>query len=609
MNKSKPRPPQAQFSKDGLRQLWSFVRGGRLSMVLAMLAVTLSSFGNVALNALLKPIVNSLVDPEGFANFVRYLLIAALAVLISSLLSWLGNRSLAHLAQFTGRSVRDRLFRHMQRLPVAFYDSHKQGELMSAYTNDVDQIVQALEQVLPNLLLSFFYLAGTLVMMFVLSVPLTLLMLFMVALMLLSLGRIGKLSAGYFQSQQKNIAELNGYAEEMIKGQKVVKVFGREAACLSEFEGYNADLRESSSRAQTFATVMMPIVGNLGYAQYAAVAMVGALLVARGSLDIGSIAAFLQYARSFTQPLTTLSSQMSLLFGAFAGAERIAALLNEPPESDAGDVELADGNAAREALCWRLPEADGGCALVPVRGDIRVTDLRFAYEEGKEVLRGISFYAKPGQKIALVGSTGAGKTTITNLINRFYELGAGRIELDGIDIRRIRKPSLRRILGMVLQDVRLFEGSVADNIRFGKLDATRAEIEAAARIANADAFIRKLPEGYDTPLEKDGANLSQGQRQLISIARAAVADPVVLVLDEATSSIDTRTERLIERGMDALMKERTTVSIAHRLSTVRHANAIMVLEHGEIIERGDHDDLIAQRGRYYELNMGTAELS
>ena len=603
-----PQRPKVENPGNTLKRLWSFLRLSKAAVWLGLASVTIGSLASVAANAFLKPIINGLVNGEGITVFIRYLIMLGAIVLLSALMNFIGLRTTARIAQKTSKLIRDELFSHTQELSIKFFDTHELGNLMSTYTNDVDNINQAMEQTLPNVLTSLLTLIGTFVMMMILSPILTLIVVLMLGLMLLIITVIGKKSAANFRKQQASLGAINAFVEETINGQKVVKVFNRETKIEAEFSEKNEALRQSATRAQTYAVIMMPIMGNLSYISYALTAAVGAVLVINGSLDIGSIGAFLQYSRTFSHPLTQLSNQMNLLIGAVAGAERVFKLLDQAAEEDRGDVSLEQSGSGRENMHWRVPQADGSIELVPVKGDIRFNDVDFSYTSEHRVLKGISLYAKPGQKIAFVGSTGAGKTTITNLLNRFYEIENGSISFDGINIRRIRKEALRQTLGMVLQDIHLFEGSIADNIRYGKLNATDEEIIKAAKIANAHTFIKHLPEGYQTLLTREGQNLSQGQRQLLSIARAAVADPVILVLDEATSSIDTRTERLIELGMDALMRGRTTFSIAHRLSTVRHSNAIMVLEHGEIIERGDHDALMLKKGRYYELNVGSIEL-
>jgi len=490
---------------------------------------------------------------------------------------------------------------------------------MSRFSNDTDALREMLSQGLPMLITSSVTIIGVLVMMLVLSPLLTALVLVVFALMLLVVQKLGKKSAFFFGKRQKSLAGVNGYIEEMIEGQREVKVFCREEAVSAEFEQKNEELRQSSTSAMTYAMMLMPIMGNLSYALYAAVAAAGAALAILGHADIGTLAAFLQYTRSFSQPLVQASQLFNGFISALAGAERIFELIDADPEVDEGrvtlvNVERDEHGQFREVGCctnqwaWKRPVGDG-FEYVELKGDVRFHDVTFRYDEKVDVLKNVNLFAKPGQKIAFVGSTGAGKTTITNLINRFYDVQMGSITYDGIDVKEIHKDDLRRSLSMVLQDTHLFTGTVRENIRYGRLDATDEEVVEAAKLANAHSFIKHLPQGYDTVLTADGANLSQGQRQLLAIARAAVANPPVLILDEATSSIDTRTEALIEKGMDRLMSGRTLFVIAHRLSTVRNSNAILVLEHGEVIERGDHTDLLAQQGKYYQLYMGMFELS
>jgi ATP-binding cassette, subfamily B, multidrug efflux pump len=609
-----------------LRRLLGTLSDQRWLMIFGIFLIILSSVTRIVATYYLKPVVNGLVDGFNVTQIIFTLVQMAAIYLISVVSNYLGNRFMIQVAQGTTHRIRKHLFHKMQALPIAYFDRKSHGELMSRFTNDVDTINIALEQSLAHMVTSAITIVGTFIMMLVLSPILTSLVVGMLIIMAFIIRFIGKRSAQNFRHQQKNLGELNGYIEEMMEGQKVVKVFNYEKTSKARFHERNENLRVSATRAQTYASILMPIMGNLSYMNYALTAMIGAMLAIRSLIDIGSIAVFLQYTRSFSHPITQIANQFNALLAALAGAERIFELQDEEPETDKGPVRLTqavrkkDGKLARldeehaesdpVVWAWDLSQAEvqGSPDLVELKGEVRFEHVVFGYEPEQEVLHGVSLYAKPGQKIAFVGSTGAGKTTITNLINRFYEIRSGRITYDGIDIRQINKQDLRRTLGMVLQDVHLFQGTIRDNIRYGKLDASDEEIIEAAKIANAHGFISRLPNGYDTWLEPDGGNLSQGQRQLLSIARAAVANPPVLILDEATSSVDTRTERLIEQGMDRLMHGRTTFAIAHRLSTVRHANAIMVLENGTIIERGDHDDLLSLQGRYYRLCTGLSEL-
>ena len=501
-------------------------------------------------------------------------------------------------------ALRKDMFDKMQDLPISFFDAHTHGELMSYYTNDIDALRELMHHSITQLIISVTSLVGVVAMMLILSLSLFAIVAVMGVIVFFTVKLIGKRSAKNFARQQKAVASVNGYIEEMMAGQKVVKAFNHEEAALAQFDELNGELCAAATRANTYANIVGPIMNNLSHIFYSITTTLGVIgLVSSGSVLI----AFLQYIRQFADRLSQISQQFNFVLLALAGAERIFNLMDTPADIDEGDVTMGE-NAAGEKV-WLVPSADGKCAEIPVVGRVELHDVTFSYDGKQTVLSDVSLYAKKGQKIAFVGSTGAGKTTITNLINRFYDVNAGEITYDGIDVRRMKKADLRGSLGIVLQDTHLFTGTVMENIRYGKLDATDEECIAAAKIANADYFISHLPEGYDTMLISDGANLSQGQRQLIAIARAAVASPVVLILDEATSSIDTRTELLIERGMDGLMEGRTVFVIAHRLSTVRNSNAIMVLEHGRIIERGDHEELLRKRGRYYELYTGMFELS
>ena len=551
---------------------------------------------------MLRPLINDCIIPGDYPRLARMLAVLAGIYVCAALLSYTYARIMVHVSQRTTHAIRQDLFAKMQRLPLSYFDTHTHGELMSRYTNDIETITEILNNGMISLISGGLTFIGVVAMMLYLSPALFLVSVFSMGLMMVVVMTVGRRSRRYFSAQQRDLGVINGYIEEMIEGQKVIKVFTHERAAKAGFDVRNEAYRRSAVNAQSFAGAMMPAMGNLSHINYALTCCAGALLSIAMGLDLGSLVVYLQYTRQFSQPISQMSQQVNNLLAAIAGAERVFEVMETAPEIDEGRVTLV-----RDGSGWAWKKPDG--ALVPLRGDVRFQDVVFRYVPEKAVLQGISLYAKPGQKIAFVGSTGAGKTTITNLINRFYEIESGLITYDGIDVRDIRKESLRRSLGIVLQDTHLFTGTVADNIRYGRLDATDEEVRAAAKLANADTFISHLPNGYDTWLTDDGGSLSQGERQLLAIARAAVADPPVLILDEATSSIDTRTEKLIERGMDRLMAGRTVFVIAHRLSTVRNAKAIMVLEQGEIIERGDHQELIDQQGKYYQLYTGQAELS
>ncbi len=551
---------------------------------------------------MLRPLINDCIIPGDYPRLARMLAVLAGIYVCAALLSYTYARIMVHVSQRTTHAIRQDLFAKMQRLPLSYFDTHTHGELMSRYTNDIETITEILNNGMISLISGGLTFIGVVAMMLYLSPALFLVSVFSMGLMMVVVMTVGRRSRRYFSAQQRDLGVINGYIEEMIEGQKVIKVFTHERAAKAGFDVRNEAYRRSAVNAQSFAGAMMPAMGNLTHINYALTCCAGALLSIAMGLDLGSLVVYLQYTRQFSQPISQMSQQVNNLLAAIAGAERVFEVMETAPEIDEGRVTLV-----RDGSGWAWKKPDG--ALVPLRGDVRFQDVVFRYVPEKAVLQGISLYAKPGQKIAFVGSTGAGKTTITNLINRFYEIESGLITYDGIDVRDIRKESLRRSLGIVLQDTHLFTGTVADNIRYGRLDATDEEVRAAAKLANADTFISHLPNGYDTWLTDDGGSLSQGERQLLAIARAAVADPPVLILDEATSSIDTRTEKLIERGMDRLMAGRTVFVIAHRLSTVRNAKAIMVLEQGEIIERGDHQELIDQQGKYYQLYTGQAELS
>lgn len=592
--------------KKTLIRLFSYFKFNKAWFFFGILFIILSSIAEIGFTGMLSPIIDVLVQGGDKTLLIKYLIIMGVLVIFTSVGQYLGYLFMVKLAQKTIHKIREEMFAHMEKLPISFFDTHAHGDLMSTYTNDVDMLNQSLEQSVSQTIISAITVVGTLIMMIILSPLLTLIVVVLLALTLVVVKYVGKKSATNFRNQQAALAGMNGYIEEMMSGQKVVKVFNYEKRAINDFTKKNEELRKASTHAATYGVMLMPIMGNLSYVQYALVAMIGAFLVMMKSISVGNIAAFLQYTRTVSRPITQFSNQLNTLFAALAGAERIFKVLDEKIETNEGDVSLVKDSEGRSF--WKVPKENGEYENVPLRGYITFKNVDFGYNSDKIVLKDINIYAKPGQKIALVGSTGAGKTTITNLINRFYEIKNGTILYDGIDIRRIKKHDLRSTMSIVLQDVHLFEGTVADNIRYGKLDATDEEVKKAAKLANAHHFIKNLPQGYNTMLTTDGLNLSQGERQLLSIARTAIADPTILILDEATSSVDTRTEKLISEGMDKLMEGRTTFVIAHRLSTVRDSNAIMVLEHGEIIERGNHEELMKQRGRYYALNTGEIEL-
>jgi ATP-binding cassette subfamily B protein len=600
----KPKDPKKTFLR-----LFSYFKYNLVLFFGGIFFIIVGSSAEIGINGMISPVIDALIGDNDSGLFVKYLLIMVALVVISSIFQYIGNLSMAKLAQKTVYKIREDMFSHMEKLPVSYFDKHSHGELMSTFTNDVDMLNQSLEQSASQILISFVTVVGTFTVMIILSPILTAVVAAMLVVMLYSIKFVSKRSAKNYRMQQAALGDMNGYTEEMMSGQKVVKVFNYEDRAIDTFSKKNEELRNASTLASTYGVMLMPIMGNLSFVMYAIISMLGAYLVMINQLSIGNIASFLLYTRTVSRPITMVSNQLNSLFAALAGAERIFNVLDEKIETDEGDVTLLKDCTGKKALCWMVPKGDGDYEKVPLKGFIEFKDVNFGYSPEKRVLNKIILYAKPGQKIAFVGSTGAGKTTVTNLINRFYEINEGEILYDGIDIKRINKHDLRSTMSIVLQDVHLFEGTVKENIRYGRLDATDDEVVEAAKLANAHYFIKHLPDGYDTVLSSDGQNLSQGERQLLSIARAAIADPIILILDEATSSVDTRTEKLIAEGMDKLMAGRTTFVIAHRLSTVRNANAIMVIEHGEIIERGDHDELMSQKGRYYALNAGTAELS
>lgn len=609
--KNVKRPENMQHT---LRIFVSYLGRHKFMLLIVSILVTVSALANLLGTYMIRPVVNNLANGD-LHSLAIGVLVAAGIFAIGALAAWGYSQTMVKAAQQVVFDIRRDLFAHMQTLPLCFFDHKRHGDIMSLFTNDIDTIADALNNSFAMAIQSFIQMIGTLVILYILNWKLSLIVTVCYGIMFWYMKFSGAKSKVFYAKQQQSLGELDGYIEEMVSGQKVVKVFNHEQASLQEFLEKNEKLRKEGTGAQSYAATMVPVVVSISYINYAIVAVLGGILAMRGMADVGSLASYLVFVRQAALPINQFTQQSNFLLSALAGAERVFDVMNLEPEVDEGDVTLVNVRKENGILkeCqektgkWAWRSKDG--ELTMLRGDVRFENVDFGYTKEHMILKNISLYAKPGQKIAFVGSTGAGKTTITNLINRFYDVQGGTVVYDGIDVRKIKKDALRHSLGIVLQDTHLFTGTVADNIRFGKLDATQEEIERAARIANAHSFIRRLPDGYDTMVTADGANLSQGQRQLLAIARAAVADPPVLILDEATSSVDTRTEELIEKGMDQLMEGRTVFVIAHRLSTVRNANAIMVLEQGKIVERGDHAELLEQRGKYYQLYHGMFELS
>lgn len=602
-------------AKKTMQHLLTYLGHYKWAFALVAVLVFISAGAGICGTYLIKPVVNHFIVPGDMQGLLKAVIGMGVMYLCGALSNLGYNRLMVHTSQKVVSEIRMDLFKHMQKLPLHYFDTNTRGEIMSHFTNDVDTVQEAMNNSFAMIIQSFLTLFGTITMMMVLSVRLTLIVVVFLLLMFLFIKYNGRRSKEFYNRQQKELGRLNGFVQEMMAGQKVEKVFNHEAQNYEKFCTMNENLRKESTEALAYSGMLVPVIVSLSYFNYAISACVGGMFVIRGLMDLGSISAYLVYVRQSAMPMNQFTQQVNFLLSALSGAERIFDMMEEAKEVDEGQVTLCNVRENADHTLTECEERTGLYAwkqptgeLVQLKGDVRFRDVEFGYVPGKTVLQHVSLFAKPGQKIAFVGSTGAGKTTIVNLINRFYDIQSGQITYDGIDIRDIRKDDLRRSLAMVIQDTHLFTGTIADNIRYGKLDATDDEVVEAARIAHADSFIRRLPLGYDTMLYGDGSNLSQGQQQLIAIARAAIAKPPVLILDEATSSIDTRTERLIEKGMDGIMEGRTVFVIAHRLSTVRNSNAIMVLEKGEIMERGDHEELLEQKGRYYQLYTGQFEL-